>query len=168
MGEGEKTRKAREGTACKSKSERLGLLAMEKEWRGDARLLVGKGGGRGERIHCRACHVRWAQDRNLQRISQGREREGEGALMSQSSSAQRLSRGKLAPEIERIKGRMWKPRLLHEHPSLPAALWPLPAFHSPTGRLHARPRLAPCCPLTGDAALQETSAFLFVCSPPPT
>lgn len=103
------------------------------------------------RIHCRACHVRWAQDRNLQRISQGREREGEGALMSQSSSAQQLSRGKLAPEIERIKRKMWKRRLLHEHPSLPAGLWPLSAFHSPTGRLHARSRLAPGCPLTGDA-----------------
>lgn len=71
-------------------------------------MLGGKGGGRGVRIHCRACHVRWAQDRNLQRISQGRERKGEGALMSQSSSAQRLSRGKLAPEIERIKRKMWK------------------------------------------------------------
>lgn len=30
VGEGEKTRKARQGTACKSESERLGLLAMDK------------------------------------------------------------------------------------------------------------------------------------------
>lgn len=80
-----------------------------------AGTLKGKssGGGVGcERIHCRACHVRWAPDRNLQRISQGREREGEGAFMSQSSSAQQLSRGKLALEIECIKREMWKRLLL--------------------------------------------------------
>lgn len=51
-----------------------------------AGALEGKSGGGtgwrvgGERIHCRACHVRWAPDRNLQRISQGAREGRRGSL----------------------------------------------------------------------------------------
>lgn len=125
-----------------------------------------EGGGAGAlggvRIHCRACHVRRAQDRNLSRISQGHGREREGAFMSPSSSAQRLSRGKLAPEMECIQRKMWNRLLLHVCPSLTSAPWPpWPpcAFLSPTGRLHARPRLAPCCSVTGAGACSVLRRF---------
>lgn len=90
-----------------------------------------------------------------------------GSFMSQSSSAQQLSRGKLAPEIECIWREMWK-RL----PSLPATL-PAPACLSLPHRrppqadsmlVHVSRRAAlwlATRSTSQDTALQETRASFF-------